>query len=154
MDGSDLFGLENLNGTLLFWANFGSNGIELWKSDGTSTGTMPVKKFPFSHSDTSHFVSANGALFFTADDGVHGVQLWKYVPDSLSERPALKVARAGNQMTLSWPASFSGFVLEASTDLRSALNWSKTPDAPTIVGSDYSVSTSMTSVNQFYRLRR
>jgi ELWxxDGT repeat protein len=32
-----------MNGTLFFTANDGVNGYELWKSDGTSSGTVLVK---------------------------------------------------------------------------------------------------------------
>ncbi len=35
--------LTNVNGTLYFRASDGSTGLELWKSDGTSTGTVLVK---------------------------------------------------------------------------------------------------------------
>jgi ELWxxDGT repeat protein len=35
--------LANVNGTLFFAANDGTRGYELWKSDGTSTGTVLVK---------------------------------------------------------------------------------------------------------------
>ena len=35
--------LTNVNGTLFFTANDGTNGRELWKSDGTAAGTVMVK---------------------------------------------------------------------------------------------------------------
>jgi ELWxxDGT repeat protein len=35
--------LTNVNGTLFFVANDGTNGYELWKSDGTSSGTVLVR---------------------------------------------------------------------------------------------------------------
>ena len=36
--------LTNVNGTLLFFVpNDGTHGYELWKSDGTSAGTVLVK---------------------------------------------------------------------------------------------------------------
>ncbi len=37
------FLLTNVNGLVYFVANDGTGGYELWKSDGTSTGTIMVK---------------------------------------------------------------------------------------------------------------
>src|SRR6266511_5322221 len=41
--GSNPSPLANVNGTLFFRANDGTNGYELWKSDGTTSGTALVK---------------------------------------------------------------------------------------------------------------
>jgi len=40
---SSPYNLTNINGTLYFTADDGTNGYELWKSDGTSAGTFQLK---------------------------------------------------------------------------------------------------------------
>ncbi len=71
--------LLNANGTLFFWANRDENSNELWKSDGTATGTVRVRA-PLPWSDGPNpvsFTNINGTVFFVINDGVHGVELWK-----------------------------------------------------------------------------
>ena len=45
--------LTNVNGTLFFTANDGTNGRELWKSDGTADGTVLVKDIASGSSSSS-----------------------------------------------------------------------------------------------------
>ncbi len=68
-----------------FFANDDVHGTELWKSDGTATGTMLVKDINTSAGkgmlDLSNFPLgqmqvANGKLYFCANDSVHGAELW------------------------------------------------------------------------------
>ncbi|MDW8222735.1 MAG: hypothetical protein RMJ82_07280, partial [Gemmatales bacterium] len=72
-----------VNGTLFFVVNDGSNGYELWKSDGTSSGTVLVRDIrPGGHSAfltriPASLTNVNGTLFFVANDGQHGAELWK-----------------------------------------------------------------------------
>jgi ELWxxDGT repeat protein len=67
--------LTNFNGTLYFSANDGTHGTELWKSDGTSAGTIMVADnnpgYP------NDLTNVNGTLYFSANDGTHRTQLWK-----------------------------------------------------------------------------
>src|SRR5262249_21860239 len=65
-------------GNMLFFAACDGNGCELWKSDGTTNGTVMVKDSNggVGHSNPQELVAVNGQLFFTADDGVHGRELW------------------------------------------------------------------------------
>ena len=71
--------LTNVNGTLYFKAWDATNGFELWKSDGTSLGTVLVKDIRPGAGDSnpSNLTNVNGTLFFSADNGTNGVELWK-----------------------------------------------------------------------------
>ena len=66
-----------LGSTLYFTADDGTNGNELWKSDGTASGTVMVKDINASGSSNSyaHTVIGN-TLYFWADDGTNGYELW------------------------------------------------------------------------------
>src|SRR5262249_54913650 len=63
--------LTNVNGTLFFTANDGTGAWNLWASDGTAAGTVPVANL-----NANSLTNLNGTLFFSADDGVHGSELW------------------------------------------------------------------------------
>jgi ELWxxDGT repeat protein len=69
----------DVGGTLFFAANDGTNGTELWRSDGTVAGTVRVKDIlPGSGSSNPRsFVDAGGTLFFSANDGTSGLELWR-----------------------------------------------------------------------------
>jgi len=71
--------LTDVNGTLFFVADDDVHGNELWKSDGTETGTVMVKDIlpPDSYATYDYLTDVAGTLFFTVDDGIHGKELWK-----------------------------------------------------------------------------
>jgi ELWxxDGT repeat protein len=82
------------NGRLLFAAEDGHNGRELWSSDGTRTGTQMVRdinpgRSPLPpepdcddrpdtglSSNPQDLVAFRQGVLFTADDGVHGREIW------------------------------------------------------------------------------
>jgi RNA polymerase sigma factor (sigma-70 family) len=73
--------LVAIGNTLFFVANDGSQGSELWKSDGTEAGTVVVKRLDASASISMQFpqciTKVNDTLYFVADDGASGQELWK-----------------------------------------------------------------------------
>lgn len=68
---------------LLFGANDGALGNELWRSDGTAAGTQLVKDlYPGYGSGMEEYIIRamgvlNGVLFFPGTDGATGYELWK-----------------------------------------------------------------------------
>ena len=72
--------IVNLNGTALFIGDDGSGDFELWRSDGSSAGTVRVKDIqpgPSGGLTGSSLVVMGNAVYFAANDGAHGVELWR-----------------------------------------------------------------------------
>jgi ELWxxDGT repeat protein len=68
-----------VNGVLLFRADDGSSGSELWRSDGTEAGTVRVKDInagPGSSVPVG-LTAVGGSVYFQADDGSSGSELWR-----------------------------------------------------------------------------
>ena len=66
-------------GNTLFLTVTNGSGNELWKSDGTATGTTMVKDiYPGATGSGITVLAAIGSmLFFEANDGTYGYELWK-----------------------------------------------------------------------------
>lgn len=75
---SSPLGLSVFNDNVYFSAKDGSNGRELWMTDGTEAGTQLLKDINPGSEDSKplSFLEYNGNLLFTADDGTHGKELW------------------------------------------------------------------------------
>jgi ELWxxDGT repeat protein len=76
--GSNPQNLTNDNGTLYFSAFTAQFGTELWKTDGTASGTVMVQDiYPGStSSNPGKFVVFGTTLVFTATDATHPLRLW------------------------------------------------------------------------------
>ncbi len=68
-----------MGGTVYFQVSDGIHGTELWRSDGTETGTRLVRDIcPGACSSWIVRLTVHGStLYFGADDGAHGRELWK-----------------------------------------------------------------------------
>lgn len=76
--GSDPAEFTKVGNSIFFSATDGTNGRELWKTDGTAAGTVLVKNiYPGPTSSSPHeLIECQGKLIFSADDGIHGDELW------------------------------------------------------------------------------
>ncbi len=73
-------GFAVLNNVLYFAADDGAHGVELWRSDGTASGTILVKDINV-HGGNGSFpnglTAIGSTVYFGADDGTCGMELWK-----------------------------------------------------------------------------
>jgi len=78
-DGSAPSGFEKLGKRLYFGANDGTNGSELWRTDGTRKGTRRVKDiFPGAvGSAPSGLFRRGNHIYFRAHDGTSGAEVWR-----------------------------------------------------------------------------
>ncbi|QGJ70725.1 Hypothetical protein PBC10988_24230 [Planctomycetales bacterium 10988] len=107
----------NVNGVLFFRFNDGSYGMELWKSDGTSAGTVMIKDINPSGDSVGPFMAnINGTLFFTANDGSTGVELWMSDGTSSGTRLVKDVHTGGSDAEISWIRNVNGTVFFNAND--------------------------------------
>lgn len=67
-------------GTNAFFVGYtAANNYELWKTDGTTAGTVMVKDINpgTGNSNPSNFTIVGATLYFLADNGTNGKELWK-----------------------------------------------------------------------------
>jgi ELWxxDGT repeat protein len=75
--------LTAMGNKVFFWSNDGTDGRELWVSDGSAAGTTLVKDINPGPGDSDPGTNSNclavvgSTLFFAANDGVTGTELWK-----------------------------------------------------------------------------
>ncbi len=120
------------NGILYFPANDSANGVELWKSDGTATGTVMVADINpgAGSSNPDGFESVNDKLFFAADNGALGRELWmidfaQFPPNiNCSQNILLPVASGINSAIANFNAPIvSGSVVTQIAGLTSGSNF-------------------------------
>ena len=71
---ADRSGARNV---LIFLADDGTHGLELFRSDGTEEGTRLLKDInPAGDSVPLGMTEYKHRVYFSADDGVHGIELW------------------------------------------------------------------------------
>jgi ELWxxDGT repeat protein len=75
---SDPQDLTAMNGKLFFTAWTPGHGRQLWRTNGTATGTVMLTYVPGpAGANPQDLTVADGVLFFSARDPLHGRELWK-----------------------------------------------------------------------------
>lgn len=75
---STMADMKAVGNQLYFKADDGTNGIELWKTDGTAAGTVLVKDInPVASANPQEMYADGNTLFFMANDNTNGFELWK-----------------------------------------------------------------------------
>ena len=103
--------------------------------------------------DIAEIIICDLALSGTDRNAVFSYLANKYGISIGTLPPPLTVNRTGVDITISWPASATGFQLESSAVLPAA-TWTTVPFAPPPPGQDPSVTVTATGGNTFYRLRQ
>lgn len=77
--GSNPNNFTQLGSFLYYSANDGVTGNELWRTDGTLTGTTQVKDINpgDGSSNPNRFTVVGNYIYFTANDGENGFELWR-----------------------------------------------------------------------------
>jgi len=79
---------------------------------------------------------------------------WASVTPPGALPPVLNAALVGSELVLSWPASASGFVLEAAPDLTSTSIWAAVSETINVAGDQFIVTNDTAAAKSFYRLRK
>lgn len=67
---------KDANGFIYFYADDPTHGVELWKSNGTSTKLVKDINPGIADGNPNSGILFNNLLYFVASDGVNGVELW------------------------------------------------------------------------------
>jgi hypothetical protein len=70
----------------------------------------------------------------------------------LSGTPVLRTAALGQNLVLSWPASYQGFILQSATTLVNGGDWQDSNLIPTVTGDQNVVNVSATNATGFFRI--
>lgn len=100
----------NLNGKILFSANDGASGFELWKSDGTAAGTVLVKDINPGAGSSSpvRMIVVNNTLYFAATNGTSGIELWKSDGTTAGTVMVKDIRSGGLDSTPAWMTDVNG----------------------------------------------
>ena len=107
------------DGTAYFLADDGIHGEELWKTDGTESGTLIVKNIRPGNNNIGHIgelIIVEDMLYFGANDGTNGMELWKSDGTSSGTFMLKDINSGGGTSHPHWFATFGGELYFAACD--------------------------------------
>lgn len=85
---------------------------------------------------------------------IHGQVCFDTVFGASASPFHLKMISSGANVILMWPTNASGFALQSTTNLGSAVVWSTNSAAPVLVNGQYAVTNPVSGSQRFFRLRQ
>jgi ELWxxDGT repeat protein len=114
-----------------FDADDGVHGVELWKTDGSTAGTVLVKDInPTGGSDPWDLTALGNTLIFVANDGTHSRGLWKSDGTDAGTSFLLDVAPGTDTTDPSFMTAVNGVVLFTAFDAAHASELWRTDGTP------------------------
>jgi uncharacterized repeat protein (TIGR03803 family) len=146
VSGNTLYGTAEEGGPSGYGTMFKVN------TDGTGFATL----YGFTNGSDGDFplaglILSGNTLYGTASGGTagYGTVFSLSLPVSA---PHLAIIQSGTNVVLSWPANFTGFTLQSTTNLVSPAIWTPVAPAPVVVNGQNTVATPISGTQQFYRL--
>jgi hypothetical protein len=131
---------------------YNGNQGQIFQSIEQGTGTNVLQR-QFSI-NTSNATPGQYYIYAQIVYGAHTRYL--HVPGRLVIRSPreLGIVRLGDQVVITWPTNAVGFTLESTTDLLLSNSWSPVAPAPVVINGQNTVTNTIGSGNQFYRLKK
>jgi uncharacterized repeat protein (TIGR03803 family) len=140
--GTTLGGGTSGNGTAFKVNTDGSGFTNLYSFTGGNDGAYPYSDLVFSGNTVYGTASQGGS---SGNGTVFSLSL-----GSVS-RPQLSIVRSTANVILTWPTNASGFTLQSTTNLASAV-WTTNSPPPVIVNGQNTVTNPISGTRMFYRL--
>jgi hypothetical protein len=145
VDGSVNLSNATLSATLGFPSAI-SNSFTIIDNDGTDAVTNTFAGLP-----EGATLNVSGTPFRITYAGGSGNDV-VLTQLATTQRPQLNIERSAANVVLSWGTDFTGYALEANTNLNTNV-WVAVSNTPAIVGTDNFVTNATSGAAKYYRLR-